>query len=76
MNSYIDQPIPYVVRFVDENGTVVTEQRILATTYTAVLRELKHAPDGATRIEVFHEDGKPAGEVGVEYWQQRLRRRR
>ena len=76
MNSCVGQLIPYVVRFVDENGTVVTEQRIPATSYNAVLQELKDTPCGATRIEVFHEDGKPAGEVGVEYWQQRLKRRR
>ena len=64
---------PYKVCLLDVEGQVVAEQQVVAQNYVAVLRRVKHVAEDATRIEVYKHDGERAGEIGVDYWRQKVR---
>ena len=71
-----EQPIsPYKVRQLDDHGDVLSETQVAAHSCSAALQELNNVVDDAQRIEVYNEEGEKAGEVNVDYWRIKRRRR-
>lgn len=65
---------PYTLRQLDKQGDVLSETQVVAESYATAVQELRDVVDGAERIEVYNHEGKNAGEITVDYW--RLKRRR
>ena len=65
----------YTVRQLDSDDRVLSEVKVEGTSYNAVLRDIRGLAEGTRRIEVFSSHGEKAGEIGADYWRQRVRRR-
>lgn len=66
---------PYQVCQFDESGDLICEEQVIARDYSAVLQQLHDVDNAAQRIEVINPEGESAGEVNVDYWRQKMRRR-
>jgi hypothetical protein len=67
---------PYMVRQVDEEGEVLSENEVMAPSYSAVLRQISETSSRVQRIEVYNQEGDRAGAVDVDYWRRTVRRGR
>ena len=65
----------YKVAQVDAQGNLLSEVPVAAQNYNAALRELSDVVTGTHKIVVFNDEGDIAGEIGVDFWRQRVRRR-
>ena len=65
----------YKVQQLDAKGNVLSEISVEATNYNSALRTLPSLAESCHRIVVFNSQGEKAGEVGAEFWQQRMRRK-
>jgi hypothetical protein len=65
----------YNIVQLDTHGNVLAEKPVSAQDYTAALRKLADVARDAKRIVVYYCEGKKAGEIDVDYWRHRVRRR-
>ena len=66
----------YQVTQFDSHGNMLRQAPVQAASYHGALKELRDVEPGCQKIVVHSTDGEKAGEVGAEYWRQRLRRGR
>lgn len=67
-------PKTYEIKQLDRAGTVLDSFPVEAQTGEAAAKQLKEVADGTETIAVCL-DGAPINEMGVDYWQKRVRRR-
>lgn len=66
----------YQVSQFDSHGNMLHQAPVQAASYSGALKELRDVEPRCQKIVVHGTDGEKAGEVGVDYWRQRLRRGR
>lgn len=65
----------YEVKQIDGEGEVLQTVEVEALSGEAAAKQLSEVADGTKRIAICL-DGNPMSEMGVDYWNTRLRRRR
>ena len=66
---------PYIVRQRNSQGEIISEKFVEAVSNESALRQVKEVVAGAQRLEVYNDSGAKVREIGVSYWQQKIRRR-
>jgi hypothetical protein len=64
----------YEVKQINGNGSLLSSMQVDALSSEAAAKQLREVVDGTDRIVVCL-DGAPINEMGVDYWQKRIRRR-
>ena len=64
----------YEVKQINDSGSLLSSLRVDALSSEAAAKQLREVVDGTDRIIVCL-DGAPMNEMGVDYWQKRIRRR-
>lgn len=65
----------YDVQQLQDDGTLLSSERVEATSSEAAVKQLDHVASGADRIVVSLE-GSPMIEMEVDYWLTRVRKKR
>ena len=73
MNDLPQQKM-YEIQLQDESGDVLSSKHVEAASGDAAARQVNEIVNGTAKIVVLTE-GKPVNEMGVEFWQKRVRRR-
>ena len=73
MTEFTDSKM-YEIQQQDETGAVLSSRSVSAMSGDSAARQIDELTNGAHRIVVCL-DGLPVTEMGVDYWQQRMRRR-
>lgn len=66
--------LTYTIRQLEANGYVLSEITVEAPNYSSALRSLPGLAKGCHKIVVLNYHGEKAGEIGAQYWQQRIRK--
>lgn len=75
MPDWTDSSIKsYEIQQVDGDGTVLSSRHVDAENSEAAARQIREIVDGTDRIVVCL-DGARMNEMGIDYWQKRIRRR-
>lgn len=64
----------YVVRQVDEQGDVISDQHVEAMDNDAALRQLRNINEFTERIDVYNSEELRVGQISGEYWRSKYRR--
>ena len=64
----------YEIKQMDDDGSLLSSLQVDAASSEAAAKQLREVVDGTDRIVVCL-DGAPMNEMGVDYWQKRIRRR-
>ncbi len=64
----------YEIKQIGHDGIVLSSKQVEASSGEAAAKQLNQVVDGTDRISICL-DGTSMNEMGVEYWQKRVRRR-
>lgn len=64
----------YEIKQIDGDGAVLQTTPVDAQSGEAAAKQLSEIADGTEKISICL-DGEPINEMGVDYWQKRVRRR-